>query len=138
VRKLEAQSALIRDRIRRHKSSSPTSIIAAIDQLKKGAKVMLHSAALLKDRVASLERANEAAIMRKQRKKKRIQKRGTLTKAEGEEIIAQKNVEQQLESERCQGEGQSGIGRQTTSRCTTCREPGHNSRTCKKRTVDTA
>jgi hypothetical protein len=38
--------------------------------------------------------------MRKQRKKKRIQKRGTLTKAEGEEIIAQKDVEQQLESER--------------------------------------
>jgi hypothetical protein len=33
---------------------------------------MLYSAALLKDRVASLERANKAAIMRKQRKKKRI------------------------------------------------------------------
>ena len=72
VRELEAQSALIRDWIQRHKSSSPTSIIAAIDQLKKGAKVMLYLAALLKDRVASLERANKAAIMRKQRKKKRI------------------------------------------------------------------
>ena len=48
---------------------------------------MLYLAALLKDWVASLERANKAAIMRKQRKKKRIQKRGMLTKAEGEELI---------------------------------------------------
>jgi hypothetical protein len=48
---------------------------------------MLHSAALLKDRVTSLERVNEAATTRKQCKKKRIQKQGTLTKAKGEEII---------------------------------------------------
>ena len=138
ARELEAQSTLIRDRIQRHKSSSPASIIAAIDQLKKGAEVMLHSAALLKDRVASLERANEAATIRKQRKKKRIQKRGTLTRAEGEEIIAQKDVKQQLESKRSQDKAQSGASRQAIARCTTCRESGHNSRTCKKRTVDTA
>jgi hypothetical protein len=37
-------------------------------------------AKLIRDRIASLERANEAAIKRRQRKKKRIQKRGTLTK----------------------------------------------------------
>jgi hypothetical protein len=33
VRELEAQSTLIRDRVRRHKSSSPASIIEAINQL---------------------------------------------------------------------------------------------------------
>ena len=48
----------------------------------------MHSAILMRDRIVSLERANDAATKRKQRKKKRIQKRGTLTKAEGEEIIA--------------------------------------------------
>ena len=31
VRELEAQSTLIRDRVRRHKSSSPASIIKAIN-----------------------------------------------------------------------------------------------------------
>lgn len=100
---LEAQSTLICERIRAHKSSSPASIIAAIDQLERGGAVMLHTAALLKSRVASLERANEAATARKQRKKKRIQKRGTLSKAEGDNIIAQKAVEQQLEGETWQG-----------------------------------
>jgi hypothetical protein len=37
VRELEAQSNLIRERVRRHKSSSPALIIEAINQLKKGA-----------------------------------------------------------------------------------------------------
>ena len=45
-------------------------------------------AELMRDWIASLERANEAALARKQRKKRRIQKRGTLTKGEGEDILA--------------------------------------------------
>ena len=93
VCKLEAQSTLIRDRVRRHKSSSPASIIEAIGQLKKGAEVMMLSAELMRDRIASLEKANEAATKRKQRKKKRIQKQGTLVKGEGEDILAQKDVD---------------------------------------------
>jgi len=88
VRELEAQSTLIRDRVRRHKSLSPASIIKAINQLKKRAEVMMLSAELMRDRIASLEKANEAASARKQRKKKRIQKQGTLTKREGEDILA--------------------------------------------------
>jgi hypothetical protein len=138
VRELDAQSMLIRERVRRHKSSSPASIITAIDQLKKGAEVMAYTAILMRERIASLERANKAATTRKQRKKKRIQRQGTLTKAEGEDIIAQKEVEQQLESETRQGKARSGVSRQASARCTRCREPGHNSRTCKKGTVDTA
>ncbi|KAI1508857.1 DDE superfamily endonuclease [Pyrenophora tritici-repentis] len=38
ARELEAQSSLIRERVRQHKSSSPASIIEAINQLKKGAE----------------------------------------------------------------------------------------------------
>jgi hypothetical protein len=138
VRELEAQSTLIRDRVRRHKSSSPASIIEAIDQLKKGAEVMMLSAELMRDRIASLERANEAALARKQRKKKRIQKRGVLTKREGEDILAQREVEQQISREERQGGARSGLSRQALARCTRCRDTGHNSRTCKKDTKDTA
>jgi hypothetical protein len=79
---------LIRNRVRRHKSSSPASIIEAIDQLKKGAEVIMLSAKLMRDRITSLKRANNAATKRRQRKKKRIQRQGTLTKGEGEDIIA--------------------------------------------------
>ena len=63
---------MIRERVRKHKSSSPASINEAINQLKKGAEVMMLSAELMRDRIASLERANEAATKHRQRKKKRI------------------------------------------------------------------
>jgi transposase len=137
VRELEAQSTLIHDRVQRHKSSSPASIIQAISQLKKGAEIIMLSAKLMRDRIASLERANEAATKRKQRKKKRIQKRGTLTRGEGEDILAQKEADQQIEREQRQGGEQSGLSRQALARCKRCRETGHNSRTCKKDTLDT-
>jgi hypothetical protein len=132
VRELEAQSTLIRERVRKHKSSSPASIIEAIDQLKKGAEVMILSAELMRDRIASLEKANEAASARKQRKKKRIQQRGVLIKGAGEDLLAQREADQQIAREERQGGEQSGRSRQALARCTRCRETGHNSRTCKK------
>jgi hypothetical protein len=46
------------------------------------------SAKLMRDRITSLKRANEAATKRRQRKKKRIQRKGILTKGEGEDILA--------------------------------------------------
>jgi len=138
VRELEAQSTLILDRVRRHKSSSPASIIQAISQLKKGAEVIMLSAELMRDRITSLERANEAATKRRQRKKKRIQKQGTLTIGEGEDILAQREADQQIEREQRQGGGRSGLSRQALARCKRCRETGHNSRTCKKDILDTA
>ncbi|KAF4300733.1 hypothetical protein GTA08_BOTSDO06775 [Botryosphaeria dothidea] len=88
ARELESQSTLIRDRIQRHQDSSPTSMIESLNRLTKGAQLMVHEMVLLRDQVSSLQKANKAATKRKQRKRKRIQKRGTLTKAEGEEITA--------------------------------------------------
>ncbi|KAF2627707.1 hypothetical protein BU25DRAFT_341199, partial [Macroventuria anomochaeta] len=122
----------------KHKSSSPASIIEAIDQLKKGVEVMMLSAELMRDRIASLERANEAASARRQRKKKRIQKHGVLTKGAGEDLLAQRKADEQINREERQGGEQSGVSRQALARCTRCRERGHNSRTCKKDTVATA
>lgn len=137
VRELEAQSTLIRERVRKHKSSSPASIIEAIDQLKKGAEVMMLSAELMRDRIAGLERANEAASARRQRKRKRIQKQGVLTKGAGEDILAQREADQRIAREERQGGEQSGLSRQALARCSRCRETGHNARTCKKDSVDT-
>jgi hypothetical protein len=67
---------------------SPALIIKAIGQLKKGAEVIMLLAKLMRDRIASLKRANKAASKRRERKKKRIQKRGTLTKGDKEDILA--------------------------------------------------
>jgi hypothetical protein len=132
ARELEAQSSLIRERVRKHKSSSPASIIEAIDQLKKGAEVIILSAKLMKERIASLKKANEAASKRRERKKKRIQKQGVLTKGDREDILAQREADQQITREERQGRERSGLSRQALARCKRCRETGHNSRTCKK------
>jgi hypothetical protein len=98
---------------------------------------MLH-AELMRDRVSNLEKANEAASKRRQRKKKRLQQGGTLTQGQGEDLLAQSNAEQQAELERRQVSAQSSVNRQALARCTKCREPGHNSRTCKKAASSTS
>jgi hypothetical protein len=53
-------------------------------------------AKLMRDRITSLKRANEAALARKQRKKKRIQRRRVLTKGAREDILAQRKANQQI------------------------------------------
>jgi hypothetical protein len=50
--------------------------------------VIILLAKLMRDQIASLKRANEAAIKRRERKKKRIKKRRTLTKRDREDILA--------------------------------------------------
>jgi hypothetical protein len=97
---------------------------------------MMLSAELMRDQITSLERANEAASERKQRKKKRIQHQGVLTKGAGQEVLACRAAEQQSAREERQKGEQSGLSRQALARCKRCRETGHNSRTCKKDTLD--
>jgi cytochrome c1 len=96
--------------------------------------VIMLSAKLMRDRIASLERANEAASKRKQRKKKQLQHQGVLTKGSGEDMLAQREADQEIARRERQGGEQSGLSRQALARCTRCRETGHNSRTCKKDT----
>ena len=96
---------------------------------------MILLAELIKERIASLKKANKAASKHRERKKKRIQKRGVLTKGAGEDLLAQREADQQLAREERQGGERSGVSRQALARCKRCRETGHNSRTCKKDTV---
>jgi hypothetical protein len=91
---------LIIKRIRDYKSSLPDSIIEMILQVKKGSTLKDYSHTLLKARVAKLEAANNAASERKERKKKWIQAGGTLSQAEAEEIVRQRDAEAEVEVER--------------------------------------
>ena len=92
----------------------------------------MHLAVLLRSQVAGLQKANEAVTQRKKRQKKRIQKRGTLTKAEGSELIAQAKVDTQIEGETHQGKKRKVAVASQPRRCGCCREIGHNLRTCKQ------
>ena len=133
---IEAQTTLIVKRITDHKESSPDSIIEMVLQVKKGSTLKVHSHTLLEARIANLEEANQAASERKKRKKKRIQKGGTLSQAEAEDIIEQRDVEIQLEVERRQERVRAGGSAGGIRRCKNCGEAGHNKRTCKKDAVE--
>jgi hypothetical protein len=119
-------------RIRAHKSSSPESIIEMVLQAKKGSVIKLHTNTLLEARVAALEQANNAASERKKRKKRRIQEGRTLSQAEAEELIAQRDAKIQLEVERREERVQAGGSSKGIRRCKKCNKAGHNKRTCKK------
>jgi hypothetical protein len=75
---LASQTELIKDKVARHQNSSPTPINDAVDQFLKGAHRIAHQLTILKSENAVLRKANEAASRRRQRKKKRLQKQGTL------------------------------------------------------------
>jgi len=128
---MEAQSTLLRDRIRKHQGSSPSPMIEMVEQLRKGTEMILHSQTLLAARVVQLEASNKAASARKARKKRRIQKGGDLSKEEAEDLIAQLDVGAQVESEMRAGRVRISGGKQRKSHCRRCGETGHNSRTCK-------
>ncbi|OCK97265.1 uncharacterized protein K441DRAFT_631386 [Cenococcum geophilum 1.58] len=92
---------------------------------------MIHSSVLLREEVTQLRRANEAASRRKKRTKKRIQKRGVLTKAEGSEILAQADVDAQLQGEDREGRQRARGDVPHQRHCRRYGKAGHNSGTCK-------
>jgi triosephosphate isomerase len=61
-------------------------------QVKKGSTLKVHSHTLLEARIADLEEAKQAVSERRNRKKKRIQKGGSLSQVEAEDIVAQRDV----------------------------------------------
>jgi hypothetical protein len=68
-READSQSTLIKTRIASHQNSSPTSMLAAVDQLTKGTIAVMHQVALLQSEVSSLRKANEALSKRRRAKK---------------------------------------------------------------------
>jgi hypothetical protein len=129
---IDSQTTLIIKRIRDHKSSLPDSIIEMILQVKKGSTLKDHSHTLLEARVAKLKADNNAASERKKRKRKQIQEGGTLSQAEAEEIVRQRDAKVKAEAERIQAGGSSkGI-----RHCKACGKAGHNKRTCKNNAAD--
>jgi hypothetical protein len=109
-----------------------------LNQFKKGAEVMMLSAKLMRNRIASLKRANKAASARRQQKKKRLQHQGVLTKRASEDILTQRKANKKRTREKRQRGEQSGVSRQALARCKKCRETGHNSRMYGKETVATS
>jgi hypothetical protein len=125
-----SQSTLIKTRIAQHQNSSPTSLLAAVDQFAKGTSKIMHKMALMQAEVRDLRAANEALSKRRRVKKQRLRQGGSLTVQDGQDLQAQKDVEMQIREERQAGSGRKPRTETRARRCGRCGEPGHNARTC--------
>ena len=125
-----SQSDFIKKRVLSHQNSSPTAIHQAIDQLTKGTQGIMYQVALLEAEVQGLREAN--AMLSKRRKAKKQQPRvgGSLTGLESQELIAQRDADDELRTKRCQDRPQQKGAIQRVRRCRSCGGLGHNSRSC--------
>jgi hypothetical protein len=132
AQEIEAQSTLIINRIRTHASSSPTPLVGLMEQFYRGVEVVMHTATLIAQHNEQLQAANAAASERKGRKRKRIQKGGTLSQEEAQDLIAEREALALVEVERREERRAAGGSSRGIPHCRTCGEPGHNKRTCTK------
>jgi hypothetical protein len=130
VLEAQSQSEYLETRVKRHKSSSPESILEAIRSSSKGTKIVMHKLALLEARVKDLEQANEILSRRRRAKRTRLQKRGVMTVEEGRQAIDQMDVDAQVVAESSRSGGQGRSARPGVRHCGVCGKPGHNARTC--------
>ena len=127
---LAAQNQLIKEKIACHQDSSPTAINEAVDQFLKGAHTIAHRLVILEAENATLRQANKLATQRKQRKKKRIQHKGSLRVQDGLDLIDGLAASTQISEEM----HRSGVKPDGTAkrprRCGRCHEIGHRVEKC--------
>ena len=99
--------------------------------------MMAHSLVLVRNQVADLQAANEAATRRKSHKRKRIQQEGTLTVSEGVRLTTLKEFNACGNGKRASKKARGETGTQSLRRCGICSKAGHNARTCKNNAQDT-
>ena len=88
-REATSQSTLIKTRISNHQGSSPTPMLAAVDQLTKGTMAVMHQVALLRAENVALRKANEALSKRRRAKRTRVQLGGSLAVQDAQEVLGQ-------------------------------------------------
>ena len=123
---------LIKSRIANHQNSSPTLMLAAVDQLTKGTIAVMHQVALLETEVASLCKANKALSKRRRAKRTRVQLGGTLAVQDAQEVLGQGAVAGEGVQELQPGSGGAGGGCTRVQCCSVCSKPGHNACTCQE------
>jgi hypothetical protein len=132
ILKARFQSEYLKRRIRRHRNSSPESILEALKTLSKGTKAVMHLMALMRAEIKDLRQANEILSRRRRAKRTRLQNRGSMTIQAGRDLIDQMDVDTQVLVESSRSGGQGSSARPRVRRCGTCGKTGHNARTCQE------
>ena len=88
-----SQSTLVKSRITRHQSSSPTPIFETVLALAKGTERLAHENTLLNAEIRTLRAANEALSKRRRAKKTQLRQGGVLTGQETLDILSQQKID---------------------------------------------
>ena len=124
------QSSLVKDKISKHRDSSPSPIFEASVHSAKGLELLAAENAILKKRVGELEKANQAVSKRKRAPKTRLS-HGEGVSAEEAEVLLATKVKKSRTGQREGEEGGSGpSGNARVRRCGRCGETGHYRQTC--------
>ncbi|KAJ6258548.1 hypothetical protein Dda_6592 [Drechslerella dactyloides] len=129
------QAGLIKNQITQYQNTSPTSLLAAVDQLSKGAQTIMHQMALIRAENTTLRSANELLSKRRQLKRQRIQHGGTLTIHQADRILDGDAVDEVVEQPAPPKRQRTPQPEATSAhirRCGNCGKPGHNIRTCQQ------
>jgi len=125
-----SQATLVNNSIDNHQGSSPTPILASTKQMVKGTMKMAHEMTLMSAELRNLRAANDALSKRRRAKKTRLRQGGTLTQAEGSQILADKEAVAEEEHGIGRNGGGENEGRATARKCSKCGKTDHNARTC--------
>ncbi|PVH91028.1 hypothetical protein DM02DRAFT_472253, partial [Periconia macrospinosa] len=98
----------------------------------KGAEQMLHENALQKARIHELEEQLKEITKRKSRKRKRIQKGGTLEYSKGALLVPAGSPNAAQSRKKARSSRGAERAQPSVRRCKNCGEPGHYATTCKK------
>jgi hypothetical protein len=85
---------------------------------------------LLSAEVRTLRAANKALSKRRRAKKARIRQEDTLIVEDAQDIIAQRDVDEQVRRDLRIERGYRREGQLSKRHCSTCNKAGHNARTC--------
>jgi hypothetical protein len=124
TKEVDKQATLIKQRLERHQSSSPTPILEALNQLSKGTQVLAASTALLQTQITTLQRANEAMHVRRKRTRKALISDNALSVSEVQAMGGYKVVEAEIIEEMPRP-------KKRPPTCSKCHIQGHNMRQCR-------
>ena len=80
--------------------------------------------------IGTLQKANEALSKRRRAKKTRVRLGGPLNVGDAHDLLAQREVQEQVERETRENGGRRARTETALRRCGKCGKPGHNARTC--------
>ena len=124
LKEIEAQSTLIRDRMRQHRDSPISPLLKAVDSLAKGVAIIGHSSVLQARELAGVRKAIAALTEQRSRKRRYIWTEETLTVGDVQDLIAEKDGGGKEAAE------QPAKRVRKERHCGRCGKTGHNARTC--------